>query len=171
MIQSIFCTVPNTKRAERILSRLRSLGFTSKDVSVLFAEGGKMKALVHKKSSKAATGAAAGVGTGGVVGAVLGWLAGIGSLAIPGMGAFIAAGPIMAALSGGAIGGAVGGLIGSLIGLGIPEVEAKKFEAKLKEGDLFISVRTQTNEENEAVKEVFLAAAADNVTHSASVVA
>lgn len=170
-MQSIFCTVPDTVKAEEILRKLRSLGFTSDEVSVLFAEGGKMKALVHAKKSKAAAGAAAGVGTGGVVGAVLGWLVGIGSLAIPGVGPFIVAGPIMAALSGGAIGGAVGGLIGSLVGLGIPEIEAKKYEAKLKEGDLFISVQTRTAEDNKNVREVFQNASADNIIQSASVVA
>src|SRR6202012_6063808 len=97
----------------------------------------------HEKHTKAPEGAATGAGTGGVLGGALGWLVGIGALAIPGVGPFIAAGPIMAALGGAAIGGAVGGIAGALIGLGTPEYEAKRYEGKIKSGNVLISVHTE----------------------------
>jgi len=164
MAKTIFCTVADTQKAEAVLTPLRSAGFTGDQISVLFSEGGKMRGLVYEKGSKAAEGAATGVGTGGVIGGILGWLVGIGSLAIPGVGPFVAAGPIMAALSGGAIGGAVGGMIGALVGLGIPEIQAKNFESRLKEGDLLISVRTLIEEEEKIVKDIFKTAGAENIS-------
>jgi len=110
---------------------------------VLFPDRESTRDFAHEKSTKAPEGAAAGAGTGAVLGGALGWLAGIGALAIPGLGPFIAAGPIMAALGGMGAGAAVGGLSGALIGMGIPEYEAKFYEGKLKEGSVLIAVHTE----------------------------
>jgi hypothetical protein len=112
-------------------------------------------------------GAAAGAGTGGVLGGTLGWLAGIGALAIPGLGPFVAAGPIMAALGGAAVGATVGGLTGTLIGMGIPEFEAKRYEGKLKTGACLISVHTEDSDERERAKEIFERAGAEDITTTA----
>jgi len=140
--------------AETIVSQLRTAGFSHNQISLLFAENDKNK-LHMEKHTKAPEGASTGAGTGGVIGGILGWLVGIGSLAIPGVGPFIAAGPIMAALSGAAIGAATGGLIGSLVGMGIPEIEAKKYENKLKEGYVLISVHSDNAEQQKRAKEIF----------------
>lgn len=143
MSKSVACTVDKTSQAEKILSELQESGFSNNNISVLFPEREDTKRFVQEKHTKAPEGATAGASTGGVIGGVLGWLVGIGSLAIPGVGPFIAAGPIMVALSGTAIGAAVGGMTGALIGLGIPEYEAKIYEKKIKEGRILISVTTQ----------------------------
>src|SRR5204862_1338092 len=105
-------------------------------ISVLLPENSGTKDFAHKKGTKAPEGATAGAGTGVVVGGTLGWLAGIGALAIPGLGPFIAAGPIMAALAGAAVGGTAGGVMGALIGLGFPEYEAKRYEGRIKDGGI-----------------------------------
>ena len=112
---------------------------------------------------KAPEGAVAGAGTGGVIGGTLGWIAGIGALAIPGVGPFIAAGPIMAALGGAAIGAAAGGIAGALIGMGIPELEAKRYEGKVKAGNLLISVHTESSEEIASAKKIFSQAGAQDI--------
>ncbi len=148
MSKNISCTVPDTQKAETILGALQSKGFSNSQVSVLFPEMDTTKKWVQEKHTKAPEGAVTGVGTGGVIGGVLGWLVGIGSIAIPGVGPFIAAGPILAALGGTAIGAAVGGLTGTLVGLGIPEYEAKEYEKKIKEGKILISVHIE-NEDKE----------------------
>src|SRR5206468_4762230 len=100
------------------------------------------KDFAHEKHTKAPEGATTGAGTGAVVGGALGWLAGIGALAIPGLGPFIAAGPIMAALAGAGVGGTVGGVTGALIGLGIPEYEAKRYEGRITKGGILLSVHS-----------------------------
>jgi hypothetical protein len=125
---------------EYAVDLLRAEGFRNTDISVLFPENKGTKDFAVEKNTKAPEGTAAGVTTGGVVGGVLGWLAGIGVLAIPGVGPFIAAGPIVAALAGAAAGGAVGGIAGALIGMGIPEYEAKRYEGRIKEGGILLSV-------------------------------
>src|SRR5579872_17681 len=117
---------------ENAVNALKQADFRNTDISVLFPDNSGTKDFAHEKNTKAPEGAATGAGTGAVVGGALGWLVGIGALAIPGVGPFIAAGPIMAALSGAAVGGAVGGVAGALIGMGIPEYEAKRYEAKVK---------------------------------------
>lgn len=125
---------------EYALDALRAEGFRSTDVSVLFPENKGTKDFAVEKNTKAPEGTAAGATTGVVVGGVLGWLVGIGALAIPGLGPFIAAGPIVAALAGVGVGGAVGGIAGALIGMGIPEYEAKRYEGRIKEGGILLSV-------------------------------
>jgi hypothetical protein len=135
--------------------KLRSAGFSDNDISVLFPDKGTTRDFAHKKETKMPEGATIGASTGGAIGGTIGLLAGIGALAIPGLGPFIAAGPIIAALSGGAIGAGVGGLTGALVGLGIPEYEAKRYEGKVKEGGILISVHSESNDETHSAKVIF----------------
>src|ERR1700756_2315348 len=143
---------------------LRDESFASSDVAVLLPESASGRDLGTVKATKAPEGATAGAGTGGVVGGVLGWLVGIGSLAIPGVGPFIAAGPIMAALAGAGVGAAVGGLSGALIGMGIPEYEAKQYEGKIKQGNILISVHSEDSDEVKRAKEIFERAGAHDIS-------
>jgi len=166
MSKLLFCTATDHTRAEKILTQLRDNRIDPQHISAVFPEHPDLKKLVLERHSKAPEGAATGGGTGGVVGGILGWLVGIGSLAIPGVGPFIAAGPILAALSGGAIGAAVGGAIGGLVGLGITEVEAKDYEAKLKEGNILISVQVDTADQEKTVREIFSKNEGENIRQS-----
>ena len=147
MAQAVFCLARTEAQAIRIVDQLKAAGFAHHDISVLFPDTAGTRDFAHEQHTKAPEGAAAGAGTGGVLGGTLGWLVGIGALAIPGLGPFIAAGPIMAALSGAAAGAALGGLTGALIGLGIPEYEAERYEGKVKDGNLLISVHTEESTE------------------------
>jgi hypothetical protein len=155
MKRSALCLVDTESQADAIVGKLRSAGFSDNDISVLFADKGSTRDFAHKKETKMPEGTTVGATTGGVVGGTIGLLAGIGSLAIPGLGPFIAAGPIMAALGGGAIGAVGGGLTGALIGLGIPEYEAKRYEGKVKEGGILISVHSESNDETTRAKNIF----------------
>jgi len=155
MSKAVFCIAKTQTQAEAIVDQLKMAGFSYDDISVLFPDKQGSKDFAHEHHTKAPEGAAAGAGTGGVVGGTLGLLAGIGSLAIPGVGPFIAAGPIMAALSGAAVGAAVGGVAGCLIGLGIPEYEAKRYEGKIRNGNILISVHTENSDEASRAKEIF----------------
>jgi hypothetical protein len=161
--KSVFCIATSRSQAEQIVDRLQSAGFASNDVSVLFPDKETTRDFAHEKHTKAPEGIATGAGTGGVVGGALGWLAGIGALAIPGVGPFIAAGPIMAALSGAAVGATVGGIAGGLVGLGIPELEAKRYEGKIKAGNLLLSVHTESSEEIKAAEQIFKNAGAQDI--------
>jgi hypothetical protein len=152
--KAVFGLASNESQAVRIATALEAAGFSPNDISVLFPDRGGTRDLGHEKNTKAPEGAAAGAGTGGLLGGGLGWLVGIGSLAIPGLGPFIAAGPIMAALGGAAIGAAVGGMTGALVGLGIPEIEAKQYEAKLREGNILISVHTEDSDEKQRAVDI-----------------
>src|SRR3954471_5889389 len=136
---AVFGIYPNRMEVESAVDTLRREGFRSTDISVLFPENEGTKDFAHEKNTKAPEGATTGAASGAVLGGGLGWLAGIGALAIPGLGPFIAAGPIVAALTGAAVGGTVGGLTGALIGMGIPEYEAKRYESKVKGGNALIS--------------------------------
>ena len=139
---------------ERAVDELRAEGYRHSDISALFPEGDQTKEFAHEKGTKAPEGATAGAGTGLVVGGALGWLAGIGSLAIPGLGPFIAAGPIVAALAGAGAGGAVGTLAGALIGLGIPEYEAKRYEGRVKDGGILLSVHCDNSDWADKAKNI-----------------
>lgn len=161
--KSVFCIAASGSQAEQIVDRLKNTGFSPNDISVLFPDKESNRDFAHKKNTKAPEGAVTGAGTGGVLGGALGWLVGIGALAIPGVGPFIAAGPIMAALSGAAIGATAGGIAGGLIGLGIPELEAKRYEAKLKSGNILISVHTENSDEIKLAKDIFTQANAENI--------
>jgi hypothetical protein len=140
-------------------------GFPASDVSVLLPESlGGPKDMGTEKATKAPEGATAGVTTGGVIGGTLGVLAGVGLLAIPGLGPFIAAGPIMAGLAGLGVGGAVGGFTGALIGMGIPEFEAKRYEGRLQKGGILLSVHCDTSDEIKRAKEVLKTTGAEDVS-------
>ena len=143
---------------------LQKQGFRSTDISVLYPENVGNKDFAHEKATKAPEGAATGAGSGAVVGGVLGWLAGVGSIAIPGIGPFLAAGPIMAALAGMGVGGAAGGLAGALIGAGIPEYEAKRYEGRIKKGGILLSVHCDDSEWTSKAKDILERTAADDVS-------
>ena len=162
--RAVFCIAKSELQAIDIVDGLKASGFSSGDVSVLFPDKGSSRDFAHEQKTKAPEGATAGASTGGVLGGALGWLAGIGTLAIPGLGPFIAAGPIMGALSGAAAGAAVGGIAGALIGMGIPEHEAKLYEGKVRGGNILISVHTEDGEERRRAKEVFEGAGAEDVS-------
>jgi hypothetical protein len=150
--------------AERAVAALQAAGFRSTDISVLFPENEGTKDFAHEKGTKAPEGAATGAGTGAAVGATMGWLAGIGALAIPGLGPFIAAGPIMAALAGAGVGGAVGGLTGALIGMGIPEYEAKRYEGRVKNGGILLSVHSDSSEWTSRAKTILEQTGAQDIS-------
>jgi hypothetical protein len=161
--KSVFCLARDEAQAVRIVDDLRVAGFSNNDISVLLPDKGSTREFAHEKGTKAPEGAITGAGTGGVLGGVLGWLTGIGALAIPGLGPFIAAGPIMAALSGAAIGATAGGIIGTLVGMGIPEYEAKRYEARIKEGRILLAVHSENSDETKRAKEIFKRAGAEDI--------
>jgi hypothetical protein len=138
--------------AEAAVDHLISRGFANYDISVLLPDDESTRAFAHEKSTKAPEGTATGATAGGIVGGTLGLLAGIGMLAIPGVGPLIAAGPIVAALAGVGAGGAVGGIVGALVGMGIPEYEAKRYEGAVKGGGTLLSVHCNTSEEVDLAK-------------------
>jgi hypothetical protein len=164
--KAVFCIVRDTSQASRIVGELKDAGFSNNDISVLMPDKDTSRDFAHEHSTKAPEGAATGGVAGGVLGGALGWLVGIGSLAIPGVGPFIAAGPLMVALSGAAVGAAVGGLTGALIGLGIPEYEAKRYEGKIKGGNVLVSVHSDNGDETKRAKTIFEAAGAEDIATS-----
>jgi Protein of unknown function (DUF3341) len=139
---------------ENGVDALRAAGFRNTDISVLFPENVGTKDFAVQKATKAPEGAAAGGGTGAVIGGTLGWLAGIGAIAIPGLGPFIAAGPIVAAIAGVGAGGAVGALTGALIGMGLPEYEAKRYQGLVKEGGILLSVHADDSDWAKGAKDI-----------------
>ena len=132
---------------ERAVDALKMDGFSTADISVLMPDSAGSQDFAHTKGTKAPEGAASGAGAGAIIGGTLGLLVGIGALAIPGVGPFIAAGPIMAVMAGVGVGGATGGVAGALIGFGIPEYEAKRYEGFVKNGGILLSVHADTSEE------------------------
>src|SRR5271168_3768924 len=154
----------NEATANTAVNQLLAAGFSNDDVSVLMSDVKGTKDFAAEKNTKAPEGTATGVGVGGVVGGALGLLAGIGALAIPGVGPLIAAGPIMGALAGLGVGGAVGGLVGALVGLGIPEYEAKRYEGRIKEGGILISVHCDSSEEVSKAKDILKATGAEDIS-------
>lgn len=195
--KAVFCIAKSLEQAERIVAKLESSGFSTDAISVLYTdvsnelvrergddlttfdtkESVMRKAKIkvnrnvgHEKHSKAPEGAAIGGTTGGIIGGTIGLLAGLGTLAIPGMGAFIAAGPIMAALAGSGVGGSIGLLTGALVGLGIPEYEAVHYAEKLKQGtNVLISVHTNNSDEINKAKKIFESLQAEDIATSAEV--
>jgi uncharacterized protein (TIGR02271 family) len=162
--KAVFCLCPSEQQASTIVSQLKQSGFSRDDISVLLPDKRGTKDFAHEKNTKAPEGATTGGATGGVVGGVFGWLVGVGALAIPGLGPFIAGGPIVAALSGAAVGAGAGGLIGALVGLGIPEYEAKRYEGKLREGKILISVHSDNSDETSRGKDIFQRAGATDIS-------
>ncbi len=153
--KAVLGLVSSQARAEAIVADLRASAFPSNDISVLFPDKKGTRDFAHEQNTKAPEGAVVGAGAGGAVGGTLGLLAGIGALAIPGLGPFIAAGPILAALSGVAAGAAVGGVAGGLVGMGIPEIEAKQYEGKISGGNILISAHTEDAGARRTAKAIF----------------
>jgi len=151
-------------QAENAVDRMVAAGFRTEDISVLLPENVGTKDFATEKNTKAPEGTATGVVTGGVVGGTLGLLAGIGALAIPGLGPFIAAGPIMGALAGIGAGGAVGGLVGALVGMGIPEYEAKRYEGRIKEGGILMSIHCDNSDWKKKAKDLLEQAGAEDIS-------
>lgn len=143
---AVFGIYPDRLSVEEAVESLRSEGFRSADISVLFPDNKGTKDFAHEKNTKAPEGATTGGLAGGIAGGVLGWLTAIGTLAIPGLGPVVAAGPIVAALAGAGAGGTVGGIIGALVGMGIPEYEAKRYRGRIREGGILCSVHCDSAE-------------------------
>ena len=165
MKKSVIGIVHAQTNAERIVDQAQAAGVQPGDISVLMPDQSGTRDFAHEHHTKAPEGAVAGVGAGGVIGGTLGLLAGIGALAIPGVGPLIAAGPLLAALSGAAAGATVGGVTGALIGLGIPELEAKTYEGKLKSGNILVAVHVESDDLAKRVKAIF----AENNAHDIAV--
>jgi hypothetical protein len=166
MANAIFCTVKSSDDATRVVDQLKAAGFTANAISVLIPDPRGSQEFAVDNETKSPEGATIGASTGAVLGGGLGWLVGIGALAIPGVGPLIAAGPIMAALTGVALGGTVGGISGALIGLGIPEYEAKRFEGKLQGGRCLVSVHSESSDETSVAKKIFEQAGAEDISTS-----
>src|SRR6476659_8460294 len=163
---AVFGIFKSRTQAENCVDALISGGFRSDDISVLAPDQNTTKELATEKNTKAPEGTATGAGTGMAVGGTLGLLAGIGALAIPGLGPFIAAGPIMGALAGIGAGGAVGGLVGALVGMGVPEFEAKRYEGRVKDGGVLLSVHCDTADEIERAKDILKRTGANDIASS-----
>jgi hypothetical protein len=164
--KAVFGIYKSSAHAERAVDQIAAAGFSHNDISVLLPDNMSSKEFAHEKNTKAPEGTTTGVATGGVVGGTLGLLAGIGALAIPGVGPLIAAGPIMGALAGVGVGGAVGGLIGALVGMGIPEYEAKRYEGRVKNGGVLLSVHCDTSDEIKRAKALLDATGADDISYT-----
>jgi len=164
MATAVFCLTKTEQQALSIVEQLKMAGFHNNDISVLLPDKSGTRDFAVAHNTKAPEGAATGAGTGGILGGTLGWLAGIGTLAIPGLGPFIAAGPIMAALSGAAAGAALGGITGALVGMGIPEYEAQQYEGKVREGNILISVHTEDSDERKRAKDIFDRAGGEGIS-------
>jgi hypothetical protein len=161
---AVFGIYKNSVHAESAVDRILAAGFSQNDISVLLPDAQSTKEFAHEKNTKAPEGTVTGVTTGGVIGGTLGLLAGIGVLAIPGLGPFIAAGPIMAGLAGLGVGGAVGGLVGALVGMGMPEYEAKRYEGRVKAGGVLLSVHCDTSDEISRAKDLLKETGAEDIS-------
>jgi hypothetical protein len=157
--------------AENAVHGLKLAGFRSTDISILFPDNAGTKDLAMERNTKAPEGTAAGAGSGALVGGILGWLAGIGALAIPGLGLFVAAGPIMAMLSGIGVGGVLGGIAGALVGLGTPEYEAKRYEGRVKAGGILLSVHCDSSEWVSRAKKTLAETGAEDISSASEAAA
>ena len=160
---AVFGIYPTADQAERAVDVLMSAGFASANISVLLPDNRSTREFAHEKATKAPEGATTGVTAGGVIGGTIGVLAGVGALAIPGIGPFIAAGPIMAGLAGLGVGGAVGGIVGALVGMGIPEYEAKRYEGQVKDGGSLLSVHCDTADQVKRAKDLLRGSGARDI--------
>ena len=166
MDKAVFGIAKSEEQAARIAHHWKAAGFSDNDISVLFPDKAGTRDFAHEQHTKAPEGAATGAGSGAVLGGALGWLLGIGALAIPGVGPFIAAGPIMAALAGVGVGATAGGVAGALIGMGIPEYEAKRYEGRLKEGNILMSVHTNDSTERDRAKQILIDGGAEDISYT-----
>ena len=163
---AVYGIYPDRTAAEAAVDQLIAADFRKEDISVLMQNNEGTKDFAHDKSTKAPEGTTTGVVAGGAVGGTLGLLAGIGALAIPGVGPFIAAGPIMGTLAGIGSGGLVGGIIGALVGMGIPEYEAKRYEGRIKEGGVLLSVHSDNSEWTDKAKDILERTNAEDISSS-----
>jgi len=161
---AVFGIYPAYAEMDGAVAALRDAGFRNTDISVMYPENAGTKDFVHIKATKAPEGATAGSGTGALLGGAAGWLAGIGALAIPGVGPFISAGPIVAALAGAGVGGALGSVTGGLVGLGIPEYEAKRYEGRVYKGGILLSVHADNSEWTSRAKKILEATGAEDIS-------
>ena len=165
MAHAVFGIYPTRTEVENAVDSLKAANFRSSDISVLFPSNlSGTRDFATEKNTKAPEGAITGAGTGAVIGGTLGWLVGIGTLAIPGIGPFLAAGPIMVALAGASVGGTVGSITGALIGMGIPEFEAKRYEGRLKDGGILLSVHSDDAEWASRAKKILADTGAHDIT-------
>jgi hypothetical protein len=164
MAKAAFCIATTVGQASQIVTDLRRTGFANDDISVLYSDKGTSRDFVHATCSKAPEGAAAGASAGSLVGAAFGWLAGVGSLSLPGLAPFVAAGPILAALGGLGLGATVGGIAGALVGYGIPEFEAKRYEGKVVGGGILISVHADDRTARRRAYDVFARNSAEDIS-------
>src|ERR1700731_2406840 len=162
--KAVFGIYRTVTQAEQAVDRLLAAGFSNNDISVLMPDSQSSKEFAHKKDTKAPEGTTTGVAAGGVIGGTLGLLAGIGGNRNPGVGPFIAAGPIMGGLAGLGVGGAVGGLIGALVGMGIPEYEAKRYEGRVKNGGVLLSVHCDGAHEIARAKDLLKQSGAEDIS-------
>ncbi|MDP2341176.1 MAG: DUF3341 domain-containing protein [Deltaproteobacteria bacterium] len=164
MKKAVVCIVKTTPQAENIVQELQKVGFADEQISVLFPDTGGSHSFAHEHHTKAPEGAVAGVAGGGLVGGAVGLLAGLGLIAIPGLGPLLlAAGPVIAALSGAAVGAAGAGLVGGLVGLGFPEIEAKQYAGKISGGNILVSAHTDTADLMKRAEKIFKAAGATDI--------
>lgn len=164
MKKSVLGILDSQMQAERAVSELQERNIPVSAISVLLPDTDGTRDFAHEHHTKAPEGAVAGVSAGGVIGGALGVLAGIGALAVPGLGPFIAAGPLMAALSAASVGAAIGGVAGALIGLGIPEIEAKLYEGKIRGGNILMAVHVESSEAQRTAEEVLKHAGGHDIT-------
>jgi hypothetical protein len=162
--KAVFGLYATRRQVENAVDELKVQGFRNTDISVLLPENVGTKDFAHEKGTKAPEGMATGATSGAVVGGALGWLAGIGALAIPGVGPLIAAGPIIAALTGVGVGGAVGGIAGGLVGLGIPEYEAKRYEGRIKGGSILLSVHADDSKWTDKAERILKDTGAEDIS-------
>ena len=164
--KAVFCIAQSQQQATRIVEEAQDAGFSGDDVAVLLPDRGGSHDFAHEQHTKAPEGATTGAVTGGVLGAAAGYLVGIGALAIPGLGPFVAAGPIMAALGGAEVGTAAGGVTGMLVGYGMPEYEAKRYEGKVKAGNILISIHAEDGKEVSLAKDIFKRNGAEDISYT-----
>jgi hypothetical protein len=160
---AVFGMYRTRQDVEQTVQTLKSLDFRSTDISVLFSESAGTRDFALEKHTNVPEGTSAGAGTGAVIGGALGWLTGIGALAIPGVGPFIAAGPIVTLLAGIGAGSVIGGIAGALIGMGIPEYEAKRYEGRIKEGGILLSVHCDSSDWKKKALETLKLSGAEDI--------
>lgn len=170
MARVISCIVEEYPSAARIISELKDAGFQDDDISVLMHDRADRRDVMHERITEtpdsAAKGAMAGAGAGGLIGGVAGLVAGLAALAIPGVGPLLAIGPIFTALSGAAVGAAFGGLTGTMVGLGVPEIEARRYESRLASGGVFVSVHAENDEELRTARDILQRGGAIDISAS-----
>lgn len=162
--KAVFGILRTRAEADALVTALQSGGFSRSDVSVLFPDDAATRDFAHQQGTKAPEGGLIGSGVGGLAGGAIGLLAGLGAIALPGLGALIAAGPVMALLGGAAVGAAAGSAVGALVGLGMPEIQAKIYEGKLRDGNLLVAVHTADNNQIQAAKAIFASHRAEDIS-------